>query len=586
MINWWNWSLTGRYVKQERRPTWYEVIRCAVLMATDISILFGITFALYSIVIWRAVSPSQVGFSCSDQTIRNPFHRNTVPTKLLLAVCLAGPLVVIGIASLLYYGKITTPASLIASIRYSTFSYLDYILSFWITTAILDYLKCHVSRLRPNFIEMCRPDALLICDSDPVAYVSNYTCTAHWKDARISQTSFPSGHSGASAFALMFVIYFFQRHLISKKIMENRYLAALRYVCFTFYSLFAIFCFVTRVTDFWHFPSDVCGGIGIAVVLTLDKMLTVDAAKEQFLELLHQLDVHELPQFRSFVTTAFDTLQKTEDNSEMRIEGRQKLRQLAKMLRKQVDVSGNKSQQILWPTEGAFDDCRPETTIEVDSFLYDENDLIKLQKSGRIKPSNFCADCKSTRIAETTYISHSYSIDELDYIFNDLLPQCIDLNQKRLVDIGSRLGAVVFAAVLFRAEIQSVVGIEISAEHCRLQEETLKFIDHSEKCRIVEGDFRDHIDIIQQADVVFMNNVFSFFVDKSTQVACWNQLHEVMKPETILVHNHSLEFVTNNLNLEFQIDEWVELIHPTHEEAQRMDVNEEAEHVICIYRIR
>ncbi|KAI6205310.1 hypothetical protein M3Y94_00777600 [Aphelenchoides besseyi] len=267
MIDWWNYSLTGQYIKQERFPTWFEVVRCAALMLMDIVVIFGIALTLYSVVIWQAVRPSQVGFSCSDQTIRNPFYQNTVSIPFLLVVCLLGPFMIIGTASLIYYEKITTPASLIAAIRYSTFSYLDYIVSFSVNTAIVDYAKCHVSRLRPNFIEMCKPDTLYLCETDPVAFVSNYTCTADWKDARISQTSFPSGHSGASAFALLFIIYFFQRQLISQKISESCYLDLMRYVCFTFYGVFAIVCFVTRVTDCWHFPSDVCGGICIAVVV-------------------------------------------------------------------------------------------------------------------------------------------------------------------------------------------------------------------------------------------------------------------------------------------------------------------------------
>jgi hypothetical protein len=51
-------------------------------------------------------------------------------------------------------------------------------------------------RLRPNFIEMCKPDAVTLCDADGTTFIDKYVCTAHWKDARISQTSFPSGHSG------------------------------------------------------------------------------------------------------------------------------------------------------------------------------------------------------------------------------------------------------------------------------------------------------------------------------------------------------------------------------------------------------
>jgi hypothetical protein len=123
-----------------------EVFKCLALMATDISIVFTITFVLYTVVIWRAVSPSQLGFYCNDTSIQKPFVKNTVPTKLLLLVTLAGPIGVFGMSAILVHKKFSDPLSMMHIIRFTAFSYLDYILSFWVATAILDYLKCHVSR--------------------------------------------------------------------------------------------------------------------------------------------------------------------------------------------------------------------------------------------------------------------------------------------------------------------------------------------------------------------------------------------------------------------------------------------------------
>lgn len=123
-----------------------EVFKCGALMATDVSIVFTITFVLYTFVIWTAVSPRQLGFYCNDTTITKPFMRSTVSTKLLLAVTLAGPLAIFGFSAILVHNKFFDPHSLVHVIRFTAFSYLDYILSFWIVSAILDFLKCHVSR--------------------------------------------------------------------------------------------------------------------------------------------------------------------------------------------------------------------------------------------------------------------------------------------------------------------------------------------------------------------------------------------------------------------------------------------------------
>ena len=80
------------------------------------------------------------------------------------------------------------------------------------------------------------------------------------------------------------------------------------------------------------------------------------------------------------------------------------------------------------------------------------------------------------------------------------------------------------------------------------------------KCKVVEGDFRQHTDLLRQADVLFMNNVFSFFADKTAQEQCWNDLKAILRPQTILVHNHTLRFVTKHLNLNFDVETWAELV--------------------------
>lgn len=120
-------------------------------------------------------------------------------------------------------------------------------------------------RLRPNFLAMCKPDALTMCDTNGSAFITKYACTAHWKDARISQTSFPSGHAGAAAFSLLFVICFFRQGMFFDP--KNCFLSKFRISCLSFYTVFAIFTFITRVSDGWHHETDVLGGILIGVAV-------------------------------------------------------------------------------------------------------------------------------------------------------------------------------------------------------------------------------------------------------------------------------------------------------------------------------
>lgn len=150
-------------------------------------------------------------------------------------------------------------------IHSSTHAYLNYVFGFWLLTLILDVIKCLVGRLRPNFIEMCQPDNLDICKVDPNAFIETTTCLASWKKARNAHMSFPSGHAAGSVFAFLFILYYLQQ-LYSRKnttMTTNRF----RYFISGFYALFMVYCCVSRVTDFWHFSTDVLGGCVLAGVL-------------------------------------------------------------------------------------------------------------------------------------------------------------------------------------------------------------------------------------------------------------------------------------------------------------------------------
>lgn len=48
MLNWSKYTLTGRYAKQHRKADWVEVFKSGALMLIDISIVFAITFVLYT----------------------------------------------------------------------------------------------------------------------------------------------------------------------------------------------------------------------------------------------------------------------------------------------------------------------------------------------------------------------------------------------------------------------------------------------------------------------------------------------------------------------------------------------------------
>ena len=70
----------------------------------------------------------------------------------------------------------------------------------------------------------------------------------------------------------------------------------------------------------------------------------------------------------------------------------------------------------------------------------------------------------SRAVSEVTRLSHSFAVNELKYMYRVLG----DLSGKVVVDVGSRLGAVLFAGY-YMSDATRLVGIEISEWFHQLQ---------------------------------------------------------------------------------------------------------------------
>lgn len=83
---------------------------------------------------------------------------------------------------------------------------------------------------------------------------------------------------------------------------------------------------------------------------------------------------------------------------------------------------------------------QPQPTVHVDAFLYDDDFIDSLCEKGKMS-RNYCTVCGSHQTAPLGFISHSFSLMELKFIYHHVLP---DLSGKILVDVGSRLGTVLY----------------------------------------------------------------------------------------------------------------------------------------------
>lgn len=100
---------------------------------------------------------------------------------------------------------------------------------------------------------------------------------------------------------------------------------------------------------------------------------------------------------------------------------------------------------------------------------------------------------------------------QLKFIFQAALPSiATNLADRLLVDVGSRLGAVLYGAYHF-SPIKKIVGVEINLELCNLQQEITEKYRMHDRVEIRCADICSEQSLMEQADIVILNNVFEFF---------------------------------------------------------------------------
>ncbi|MPC20345.1 hypothetical protein E2C01_013285 [Portunus trituberculatus] len=258
--------------------------------------------------------------------------------------------------------------------------------------------------------------------------------------------------------------------------------------------------------------------------------------------------------------------------------GDTKLRKIADDLRELMPLNAIlPTEQITFPSVGENADCDPSHTLHVDAFLYDEDMVDELCDTGELA-RNYCVDCSSHNTQPITYVSHSASRERLAYVFRALLPPIPE--DTILLDIGSRLGAVLYGAYIY-TKCQRIVGVEINQELCQVQQtiinkyqfqyhrlglrritQVLEIIVDADRLQVLHGDIQDHSEVVRVADIICLNNVFEFFMPPSVQARIWAFLRANVKKGALMVTIPSLEDSLQYLDCGFRLQEWAREIPP------------------------
>lgn len=191
------------------------------------------------------------------------------------------------------------------------------------------------------------------------------------------------------------------------------------------------------------------------------------------------------------------------------------------------EKSASKTVVPVYDPANKFDGYNTKNTIHVDSFLYTDDDLEDLYSEHKLS-CNYCKDCGSRNIVPLNFLSHSASQNQLNFIFgpNFLLRKGDDLAGCTVVDVGSRLGAVLYVAWKNTCA-EKIIGVELSPWFCDIQNEVIhkRIPEFSDRISIVQGSVLDHGDVLKDADVVVLNNVFEFFTSsREDELAAWEFL--------------------------------------------------------------
>lgn len=276
--------------------------------------------------------------------------------------------------------------------------------------------------------------------------------------------------------------------------------------------------------------------------------------------------------------------QASSTESRVRFEARRRLAEIAERLKTRLPLSAVlASEQILAPAIGSesASGLRPEHTAHLDAFLYDELDEERLISQGHI-PKSFCSQCGSRDIQEISLITHSLGRPQLEFVFTSLLPELKPTH--RILDVGSRLGSVLYGAALF-TPCQSIVGVEMNGDFCDITRNALAEFDLVSRVQVVHAELSTVPELVQRADVIVLHNVFEWFMPVQAQTAIWQFLRAHIPKHGLIVASPRIEESLASLHTGIDTSQWLRPLNPARPEASALTEAEDESDAIFLYQV-
>ncbi|KAK4475658.1 hypothetical protein MN116_000635 [Schistosoma mekongi] len=239
------------------KPFVYGIIRV-------ISDLAFIATLIVTNTILQNIEPYKQGYFPQDESIKKPFKSNTISSTINYVVSSLLILFTIVVGEMIVGSKsLRRTHHRIPVILYPIYdSLIVAFFGYFATIGLTDVGKVAFGRLRPNFIDACKPSNYTTTN---LGFISDITCSAD-KSTGLRK-SFPSGHTSIAIYSAIFLCLYIQLRFSRYRIYPG-----IR-TCFQVtYIALGLTVGYSRILDNKHHWSDVLGGGLLGFLLALSTL--------------------------------------------------------------------------------------------------------------------------------------------------------------------------------------------------------------------------------------------------------------------------------------------------------------------------
>ncbi|KAI3375216.1 hypothetical protein L3Q82_021722, partial [Scortum barcoo] len=223
---------------------------CMYVYVSDHTVVLAAVFLHKS-----SFPPYRRGFFCNDNSIMLTYKSSTVSTTVLTAVGVTVPVVsiIIGESYRIYFlneGSKSFVGNPYISALYKQVGV--FIFGCAISQSFTDIAKVSVGRMRPHFLDVCKPDFSTINCS--LGYIIDYQCQGPESKVQEARKSFFSGHASFSMYTMLYLVFYLQSRFTWHGARLLRPLTQFTLIMMSFYTG------LSRVSDHKHHPTDVLAG--------------------------------------------------------------------------------------------------------------------------------------------------------------------------------------------------------------------------------------------------------------------------------------------------------------------------------------